>query len=163
MDPPATRASDHGWLTQLSCLGMRYSLQTREIIADSIESVTCAQRHDANISIPGCDKNMPGVVIAAARHNRPFLMIYGGTIMKGRSALLDQDINISTCYEAQGAFVYGKLHAKCKDPTVNGKPATPSDVMDDIEQHACPGAGACGGSKRLLEFMFPYSYHDFGL
>lgn len=131
---------------------MRYSLQTREIIADSIESVTCAQRHDANISIPGCDKNMPGVVIAAARHNRPFLMIYGGTIMKGRSALLDQDINISTCYEAQGAFVYGKLHAKCRDPTVNGKPATPSDVMDEIEEKACPGAGACGGSKYITVF-----------
>lgn len=65
------------WKTFTNVLGMRFSLQTREIIADSIESVTCAQHHDANISIPGCDKNMPGVVMAAARHNRPFLMIYG--------------------------------------------------------------------------------------
>ncbi|KAK3296472.1 dihydroxy-acid/6-phosphogluconate dehydratase [Chaetomium fimeti] len=123
--------------------GMKFSLQSREIIADSIETVTCAQRHDANISIPGCDKNMPGVVMAAARHNRPFLMIYGGTIRKGHSTLLDKEINISTCYEASGAFAYNRLEAKCKKPS--GANATPSDVMEDIERHACPGAGACGG------------------
>ncbi|PTD11124.1 Dihydroxy-acid dehydratase [Fusarium culmorum] len=122
--------------------GMRFSLQTREIIADSIESVTCAQHHDANISIPGCDKNMPGTVMAAARHNRPFIMIYGGTIRKGHSNLLEKPINISTCYEASGAFNYGRLHAK----TNPGEPGRESsDVMDDIEKHACPGAGACGG------------------
>ena len=91
---------------------MRFSLQSREIIADSIESVTCAQHHDANISIPGCDKNMPGVIMAAARHNRPFIMIYGGTIRKGTSSLLEKQINISTCYEASGAYAYGRLHAK---------------------------------------------------
>ncbi|KAK4448973.1 dihydroxy-acid dehydratase [Podospora aff. communis PSN243] len=121
--------------------GMRYSLQTREIIADSIETVTCAQHHDANISIPGCDKNMPGVIMAAARHNRPFLMIYGGTIRKGRSALLDKEINISTCYEAAGAYSYGRLKStnpKCAH-------ATQDEIMTDIERHACPGAGACGG------------------
>ncbi|KAL2017258.1 hypothetical protein VTK56DRAFT_2370 [Thermocarpiscus australiensis] len=123
--------------------GMRFSLQSRELIADSIETVTCAQRHDANISIPGCDKNMPGVVMAAARHNRPFLMIYGGTIRKGHSRLLDKEINISTCYEASGAYTYGRLQAKCK--LDSGAEATPSDVMEDIERHACPGAGACGG------------------
>lgn len=122
---------------------MRYSLQTREIIADSIETVTCAQHHDGNISIPGCDKNMPGVVMAAARHNRPFVMIYGGTIRKGRSELLQKDINISTCYEASGAYIYNKLKAAC--PKKDGAEATASDVMDDIEAHACPGAGACGG------------------
>ena len=126
----------------LTFTGMRYSLQTREIIADSIESVTCAQHHDANISLPGCDKNMPGVVMAAARHNRPFIMIYGGTIKKGHSELLEDVINISTCYEASGAYNYGKLHAKCRA----GEPGrTPSDVLSDIERHACPGAGACGG------------------
>ncbi|EJT76792.1 hypothetical protein GGTG_06707 [Gaeumannomyces tritici R3-111a-1] len=125
--------------------GMRFSLQTREIIADSIETVTCAQHHDANISIPGCDKNMPGVVIAAARHNRPFLMIYGGTINKGHSELLGRPINISTCYEASGAYIYGKLKPCASAPKVNGADPTPSDVMDDIERHACPGAGACGG------------------
>jgi dihydroxy-acid dehydratase len=123
--------------------GMRYSLQSREIIADSIETVTCAQHHDANISIPGCDKNMPGVVMAAARHNRPFIMIYGGTIRKGRSQLLDKDVNISTCYEASGAYIYGRLKPACKK--ADGSEASPSDVMDDIENHACPGAGACGG------------------
>ncbi|KAK3994230.1 dihydroxy-acid and 6-phosphogluconate dehydratase [Cladorrhinum sp. PSN332] len=123
--------------------GMRFSLQSREIIADSIETLTCAQRHDANISIPGCDKNMPGVVMAAARHNRPFVMIYGGTIRKGHSKLLDKAINISTCYEAAGAYSYGKLKASCKKPS--GADATASDVMEDIEEHACPGAGACGG------------------
>ncbi|PMD59075.1 dihydroxy-acid dehydratase-like protein [Hyaloscypha bicolor E] len=122
--------------------GMRFSLQTREIIADSIETVTCAQHHDANISIPGCDKNMPGVIIAAARHNRPFLMIYGGTIKKGFSRLLNKDINISTCYEAAGAFNYGRLRAAEGAGEIG---RTPSDVMDDLEQHACPGAGACGG------------------
>ncbi|PNH39908.1 hypothetical protein VD0004_g7034 [Verticillium dahliae] len=122
--------------------GMRFSLQTREIICDSIESVTCAQHHDANISIPGCDKNMPGVVMAAARHNRPFIMIYGGTIMKGHSELLESSINISTCYEASGAYTYGRLNAKC-NPGEPGR--TSSDVMEDIERHACPGAGACGG------------------
>ncbi|RKU44121.1 hypothetical protein DL546_003228 [Coniochaeta pulveracea] len=123
--------------------GMRYSLQSREIIADSIETVTCAQHHDANISIPGCDKNMPGVVMAAARHNRPFVMIYGGTIRKGHSELLQKDINISTCYEASGAYIYGRLKAAC--PKKDGSEANASDVMDDIEAHACPGAGACGG------------------
>ncbi|KAK7967311.1 uncharacterized protein PG986_001588 [Apiospora aurea] len=122
--------------------GMRYSLQSRDLIADSLETVTCAQRHDANISIPGCDKNMPGVVMAAARHNRPFIMIYGGTIRKGHSSLLEKEINVSTCYEATGAYAYGRLEAK-SNPGTAGR--TPSDVMADIERHACPGAGACGG------------------
>ncbi|EKD19602.1 uncharacterized protein L3040_002520 [Drepanopeziza brunnea f. sp. 'multigermtubi'] len=122
--------------------GMRFSLLTREIIADSIETLTCAQHHDANISIPGCDKNMPGVVMAAARYNRPFVMIYGGTMKKGFSKLLNKTVNISTCYEASGAFVYGRLKA-AENPGEKG--CTPSDVMDDLEQHACPGVGACGG------------------
>ncbi|KAK8111012.1 dihydroxy-acid dehydratase [Apiospora kogelbergensis] len=122
--------------------GMRYSLQSRDLIADSIETVTCAQHHDANISIPGCDKNMPGVVMAAARHNRPFIMIYGGTIRKGHSSLLEKEINVSTCYEATGAYAYGRLEAKSNP---GGAGRTPGDVMTDIERHACPGAGACGG------------------
>ena len=121
---------------------MRYSLQTRELIADSIESVTCAQHHDANIAIPGCDKNMPGVVIAAARHNRPFIMVYGGTIRKGHSSLVEGPINIATCYEAAGAYAYGRLAAK-SDAGAPGRSS--SDVLEDIERHACPGAGACGG------------------
>ncbi|KAK3069496.1 hypothetical protein LTS18_000315, partial [Coniosporium uncinatum] len=119
--------------------GMRFSLQTREIIADSIESVTCAQRHDACIAIPGCDKNMPGVVMAFARHNRPSIMIYGGSIQAGHSPLLKRPINISKCYEAHGAYIYDNL----KNP--DDPSQTKDDILSDIEQHACPGAGACGG------------------
>ncbi|KAF2274356.1 dihydroxy-acid dehydratase-like protein [Westerdykella ornata] len=119
--------------------GMRFSLQTREIIADSIETVTCAQHHDACIAIPGCDKNMPGVIMAFARHNRPSIMVYGGSIKPGYSETLRKPINISTCYEAHGAYIYKTLESK-----EEGK-YTPDQIMDDIEQHACPGAGACGG------------------
>ncbi|KAL9066615.1 MAG: hypothetical protein Q9161_007445 [Pseudevernia consocians] len=122
--------------------GMRFSLQTREIIADSIETVTCAQHHDACITLPGCDKNMPGVIMAMARHNRPSIMIYGGTIAVGYSNLLRKPINISTCYEASGAYNYNTL----KQPEDGGDVTkTKDEIMDDIEQHACPGAGACGG------------------
>ena len=121
---------------------MRFSLQTREIIADSTETVTCAQHHDANITIPGCDKNMPGCIMAMARHNRPSLMVYGGTISVGYSSLLRKPINISTCYEASGAYVYDSL----KQPNDGGDTSKSKDeIMEDIEQHACPGAGACGG------------------
>lgn len=121
---------------------MRFSLQTREIIADSIETVTCAQFHDACITIPGCDKNMPGCVMAMARHNRPSLMIYGGTIDKGYSTLLRRPINISTCYEAFGAYIYNTL----QQPQDGGDTTkTKDEIMDDIERHACPGPGACGG------------------
>lgn len=121
---------------------MRFSLQTREIIADSVETVTCAQQHDACITIPGCDKNMPGCVMAMARHNRPSLMIYGGSIAVGHSKLLRKPINISTCYEASGAYIYNSL----SQPSDGGDQSkTKDEIMDDIEQHACPGAGACGG------------------
>ncbi|KAF2748476.1 dihydroxy-acid dehydratase-like protein [Sporormia fimetaria CBS 119925] len=119
--------------------GMRFSLQTREIIADSIESVTCAQHHDACIAIPGCDKNMPGVIMAFARHNRPSIMVYGGSIKPGYSETLRKPINVSTCFESYGAYVYKTLKGQ-----EEGK-YTPEEIMDDIEQHACPGAGACGG------------------
>jgi dihydroxy-acid dehydratase len=126
----------------LTMLGMRFSLQTREIIADSIETVTCAQFHDACITIPGCDKNMPGCVMAMARHNRPSLLIYGGSIAVGYSKLLRKPINISTCYEAHGAYVFNTL----KQPDDGGDTSkTKDEIMTDIEQHACPGAGACGG------------------
>ena len=129
-------------ISVLTPAGMRFSLQSREIIADSIETVTCAQHHDACITLPGCDKNMPGVVMAMARHNRPSLMIYGGTIAVGHSSLLRKPINISTCYEASGAYNYNTL----KQPDDGGDVTkTKDEIMDDIEQHACPGAGACGG------------------
>lgn len=122
--------------------GMRFSLQTREIIADSVETVTCAQAHDANITIPGCDKNMPGAIMGMSRHNRPSLMIYGGSIDKGYSKLLRRPINIATCYEAAGAYTYNTL----KQPASGGdQTATKDEIIDDIEKHACPGQGACGG------------------
>ncbi|KAH1491223.1 hypothetical protein LV164_000816 [Aspergillus fumigatus] len=122
--------------------GMRFSLQTREIIADSVETVTCAQYHDACIAIPGCDKNMPGVVMGMARHNRPSLMIYGGTIQVGYSKLLRKRVNVSTCFEAAGAYAYDTL----RQPDDGGDTSKSKDeIMDDIERHACPSAGACGG------------------
>ncbi|KAI4171956.1 MAG: hypothetical protein LQ343_003865 [Gyalolechia ehrenbergii] len=122
--------------------GMRFSLQTREIIADSIETVTCAQHHDACITIPGCDKNMPGCIMAMARHNRPSIMVYGGTIAVGYSKLLRKPINIATCYEAAGAYNYNTL----AQPDDGGDRSKSKDeILDDIERNACPGAGACGG------------------
>lgn len=121
---------------------MRFSLQSREIIADSVETVTCAQAHDACITIPGCDKNMPGVIIGCTRHNRPSIMIYGGSIDKGYSKLLRRPINIATCYEAFGAYRFNTL----KQPADGGdQSATKDEIIEDIEKHACPGQGACGG------------------
>src|SRR5436190_20856738 len=121
---------------------MRYSLQSREIIADSIETVTCAQYHDACITIPACDKNMPGSIMAMARHNHPSLMIYGGASKTGYSKLLRKPINISTYYEAAGAYAYNTL----SQPYDGGdRSKTKDEIMDDIEQHACPSAGACAG------------------
>lgn len=119
--------------------GMRFSLQTREIIADSIETVTCAQHHDACITIPGCDKNMPGCIMGMARHNRPSLMIYGGTINPGYSKLLQKPINITSALEAHGAYLYDTL----KNPSDPSQ--TKDEILSDIEKHACPGSGACGG------------------
>jgi dihydroxy-acid dehydratase len=130
-------------LLRLIISGMRFSLQSREIIADSIETVTCAQQHDACITIPGCDKNMPGCVMAMARHNRPSLMIYGGTTAVGYSKLLRKRINISTCYEAHGAYLYNSLAQPRTDGGDTSK--TKDEIISDIERHACPGAGACGG------------------
>lgn len=121
---------------------MRFSLQSREIIADSVETVTCAQAHDACITIPGCDKNMPGVIMGMTRHNRPSLMIYGGSILGGHSKLMRRNINIATCYEAFGAYQYNTL----KQPADGGdQSATKHEIIEDIEKHACPGQGACGG------------------
>lgn len=124
--------------------GMRFSLQTREIIADSIETVTCAQHHDACIAIPGCDKNMPGVIMGFARHNRPSIMVYGGSIKPGYSKTLRKPINISTCYESHGAYIYGKLEEMGKEKEGGGKWSA-DEILLDVERHACPGAGACGG------------------
>ena len=108
--------------------GMSFSLQSRELIADSIETVMGAQWYDANISIPGCDKNMPGCVIAMGRLNRPSLMIYGGTIRAG--SLAGQKLDIISAFQSYGEFLSGSID---------------EEQRAGIVRHACPGAGACGG------------------
>lgn len=111
--------------------GMRYSLQSRDIIADSIETVMGGQWYDANISIPGCDKNMPGVIMAMGRINRPSLMVYGGTIQPGCAKTLNnQQIDIVSAFQAYGQFITGEIN---------------EEERFDIIRHACPGGGACGG------------------
>ncbi|MGB5717405.1 MAG: dihydroxy-acid dehydratase [Gammaproteobacteria bacterium] len=108
--------------------GMSYSLQSRDLIADSIETVMSAQWYDANISLPGCDKNMPGCLIAMGRLNRPSLMIYGGTIKPGHYH--DHTLDIVSAFQSYGEFIAGKIDETTRQNIVN---------------HACPGAGACGG------------------
>src|SRR5262245_40262489 len=109
--------------------GMSYSLQSRDLIADSIETVMGAQWYDANISIPGCDKNMPGCLIAMARVDRPSLMVYGGTIRAGLSRK-GNPVDVVSAFQSYGEFVAGRIS---------------EDDRCDIVRHACPGAGACGG------------------
>ncbi|MEY3541244.1 MAG: dihydroxy-acid dehydratase [Bacteroidota bacterium] len=108
--------------------GMRYSLVSRDIIADSIEAVCGAQYYDGLITVPGCDKNMPGSIMAMARLNRPSIMVYGGTIAPGHYK--GEDLNIVSAFEALGKKIAGTL-----------------DEADfkGIVKHSCPGAGACGG------------------
>ena len=89
--------------------GMCYSLQSREIIADSIETVMGAQWYDGNISIPGCDKNMPGTVIAMGRVNRPSVMVYGGTIQPGKCGKTGNSLDIVSAFQSYGQFVAGKV------------------------------------------------------
>lgn len=108
--------------------GMRYSLVSREIIADSVEAVTAAHYYDGLITIAGCDKNMPGVAMAMIRVNRPSLMVYGGTIASGNYK--GKKLNIVSAFEALGERYAGKL----SDEDFKG-----------IIKNACPGAGACGG------------------
>ncbi|KAF7361744.1 Dihydroxy-acid dehydratase [Mycena venus] len=136
--------------------GMRYS---RDIIADSIESVVMAQHYDGNISIPGCDKNMPGCFMAAARHNRPTIIVYGGTIASGRRHLdcpamgykKGDTVNISDTFESFGAYTIGKIT---------------EEECFDVVRHACPGPGGCGGmytantmssALEALGMSLPYS------
>ncbi|MCG6865185.1 MAG: dihydroxy-acid dehydratase [Thiogranum sp.] len=108
--------------------GMSYSLQSRDIIADSIETVMNAQWYDANISIPGCDKNMPGVMIAMGRINRPSLMIYGGTIKPGHWK--GETLDVVSAFQSYGAYLAGSID---------------DAERQQIVAHSCPGAGACGG------------------
>ncbi len=108
--------------------GMKSSLPSREIIADSIEAVMRAQWYDANISLPGCDKNLPGSLIAMGRLNRPSIMIYGGTIRAGH--LNGKSLDIVSAFECYGQFIAGKVSEK---------------ELSEVLHHACPGQGACGG------------------
>ena len=108
--------------------GMRYSLVSREVIADSIETVCNGQLMDGLIAIGGCDKNMPGAMMAIARLNIPAVFVYGGTIKPGH--LHGRDLTIVSAFEAVGAYTAHKID----DAT-----------LLDVERHACPGAGACGG------------------
>ena len=109
--------------------GMRYSLQSREIIADSIETVMGGQWYDANISLPGCDKNMPGVAIAMGRVNRPSIMVYGGSIKPGCTKS-GESIDIISAFQSYGQYITGQIT---------------EEERFDINRNACPGAGACGG------------------
>ncbi|MCS3529164.1 dihydroxy-acid dehydratase [Chryseobacterium sp. JUb7] len=108
--------------------GMRYSLVSRDIIADSIEAVCAGQYYDGLITVPGCDKNMPGSVMAMARLNRPSIMVYGGSIEAG--SYKGQDLNIVSAFEALGNKIAGNL----SDEDYSG-----------IIKNSCPSAGACGG------------------
>ncbi|KAI8870809.1 dihydroxy-acid dehydratase [Ramicandelaber brevisporus] len=113
--------------------GMSYSLQSRDLIADSIETVMNGQWYDANISIPGCDKNMPGCLIAMGRINRPSLMVYGGTIQPGYGTCGAQQgkvMDIVSAFQSYGEFIAGRIT---------------EDERADIVRHSCPGPGACGG------------------
>jgi dihydroxy-acid dehydratase len=108
--------------------GMSYSLPSRDIIADSIETVMRAQWYDANIALPGCDKNMPGCLMAMARVNRPSLMVYGGTIRAGN--LDGVKLDIVSAFQSYGEYIAGRID---------------DDRRRAIVQKSCPGAGACGG------------------
>src|ERR1041385_1732494 len=129
--------------------GMSFSLQSRDLIADSIETVMSAQWYDANISIPGCDKNMPGCVIAMGRLNRPSLMVYGGTIRAGE--LDNTKLDIISAFQSYGQYLCGNID---------------ENQRKAIVRHACPGAGACGGmytantmasAIEVLGMSLPYS------
>ena len=108
--------------------GMKGSLVSREVVADSIELFVGAHAFDAVVAICGCDKTIPGTVMALARLNVPGLVLYGGSIMPGR--FQGHDVTIQDVFEAPGAFASGKMNAA---------------QVKDLEDHACPGAGACGG------------------
>tara|TARA_B110000014_G_scaffold14556_2_gene9739 strand:- start:1887 stop:3497 length:1611 start_codon:yes stop_codon:yes gene_type:complete len=108
--------------------GMSYSLQSRDLIADSIETVMGAQWYDGLVTLPGCDKNMPGCVMAMARVNRPALMVYGGTIQPG--CLGDKKLDIVSAFQSYGQYLADSIS---------------DEERQEIVEQSCPGAGACGG------------------
>jgi dihydroxy-acid dehydratase len=109
--------------------GMSFSLPSRDLIADSIETVMSAQWYDALVALPGCDKNMPGTLIAMARLDRPALMVYGGTIRAGKGCKNDA-LDIVSAFQSYGEYIAERID---------------EETRFDIVRHACPGAGACGG------------------
>ncbi len=109
--------------------GMSYSLQSRDIIADSIETVMAAQWYDALIALPGCDKNMPGSIMAMGRLNRPAIMVYGGTIRAGWT-IKHPKLDIVSAFQSYGEYLAGTID---------------DAEREEIVRHSCPGAGACGG------------------
>jgi dihydroxy-acid dehydratase len=108
--------------------GMRYSLVSRDVIADSIETICGGQYYDGLIAIPGCDKNMPGAIMAMARLDRPAIMVYGGTIAPGHYK--GEELNIVSAFEALGQKICGNMS---------------EEDFQGVIKHTCPGAGACGG------------------
>jgi dihydroxy-acid dehydratase len=108
--------------------GMRYSLVSREVIADSIETVCGAESMDGVIAVGGCDKNMPGAMIAIARMNIPAIFVYGGTIKPGH--LHGRDLTVVSAFEAVGQYGAGRIDER---------------ELLEVERHACPGIGSCGG------------------
>ncbi|MCE2809307.1 MAG: dihydroxy-acid dehydratase [Planctomycetaceae bacterium] len=108
--------------------GMSFSLQSRDLIADSIETIMGGQWYDGLIAIPGCDKNMPGCLIAMGRLNRPALMIYGGTIRAGKWN--GHSLDIVSAFQCYGQYIAGQID---------------DQTRESIVRHSCPGAGACGG------------------
>jgi dihydroxy-acid dehydratase len=110
--------------------GMKYSLVSREVIADSIETVVGCEGMDGYVAIGGCDKNMPGCIMAMGRMNRPSVFVYGGTILPGCVGPDKKDADVVTVFEAVGK------HANCL--------ITDKELID-IEEHSIPGEGSCGG------------------
>jgi len=110
--------------------GMSFSLQSRDLIADSIETVMSAHYYDALVTLPGCDKNMPGCLMATCRLNRPALCIYGGTIKAGCAAGIEGKLDIVSAVESYGAYLSGAID---------------EETRRKIVRNSCPGAGACGG------------------
>jgi len=132
--------------------GMSFSLQSRDLIADSIETMMGGQWYDANVSLPGCDKNMPGCVMAMGRLNRPSLMVYGGTIRAGcGEGKGNEKLDVVSAFQSYGQFLSGSIT---------------EEQRKDIVRHSCPGAGACGGmytantmasAIEVLGMSLPYS------
>ena len=110
--------------------GMRFSLQSRDLIADSIETTMGGQWYDGLIALPGCDKNMPGCIMAMGRLNRPSIMVYGGTIRAGKQPSNGAPLDIVSAFQSYGQYVYEKIT---------------EEERKEIVRHACPGQGACGG------------------